>query len=64
QPDECLMIGDNWQWDVVQSASAGIPAYWIAEPDEAPPADDVTPVGQGTLADLWAWIRAGGVEVG
>ncbi len=61
QPDECLMIGDNWEWDVVRATSVGIPAYWIAEPDQAPPADDATPLGQGTLADLWAWIEAGGL---
>ncbi|RLC89866.1 MAG: HAD family hydrolase [Chloroflexi bacterium] len=59
QPDECLMVGDNWEWDVATPASLGIPAYWIAELDEEPPADDVSPVGQGMLADLWEWIRAG-----
>jgi FMN phosphatase YigB (HAD superfamily) len=61
QPGECLMVGDNWDWDVAQPASVGIAAYWIAEPDEAPPADDVTPVGQGTLADFWAWVESGGL---
>lgn len=57
QPGECLMVGDNWEWDIAQPASIGISAYWIAEPDEEPPADGVTPVGQGSLADLWKWIR-------
>ena len=56
QPSECMMVGDNWQWDIVQPAAVGIPAYWIAEPDEAPPEGDVTPVGQGRLADLWEWL--------
>ncbi len=60
QPGECLMIGDNWEWDVAPPISIGIPAYWIAEPDATSPDGDVTPVGQGTLADLWEWVRAEG----
>ena len=55
QPGECLMVGDNWEWDVATPASVGVRAYWIAEPDEEPPAGGVTPVGQGMLADLWEW---------
>jgi FMN phosphatase YigB (HAD superfamily) len=58
QPDECLMAGDNWERDVVPAVLVGIPVYWIAEPGEAPPADDVQPVGQGTLADLWDWGKS------
>ncbi|OQY23990.1 MAG: hypothetical protein B6I35_02510 [Anaerolineaceae bacterium 4572_32.2] len=60
QPDECLMVGDNWAWDVAMPASVGIPAYWIADPGEAPPEGDVSPVGQGTLADLWMWLDGAG----
>ena len=30
QPGECLMVGDNWGWDVVCAGEAGIPSYWIA----------------------------------
>lgn len=61
QPDECVMIGDNWDWDVARTAPVGIPAYWIAEPGQARPADDATPIGQGTLADFWAWVESGGL---
>jgi HAD superfamily hydrolase (TIGR01549 family) len=59
QPDECLMVGDNWEWDIAPAASVGMAVYWIAEPDQVPPDDDVSPVGQGTLADLWEGIRTG-----
>jgi FMN phosphatase YigB (HAD superfamily) len=44
QPDECLMIGDNWEWDVARPASVGIPVYWIAEPGAAAPP---LPTGRG-----------------
>jgi len=63
QPGECLMVGDNWEWDVANAALVGIPAYWIAEPGEAPPADDVTPVGQGTLTDLWKMVKSEGLTL-
>ena len=60
-PDECLMVGDDWERDIAQAASVGIPVYWIAEPDAVASASSVELVGQGTLTDLWQWlkIRAG-----
>ena len=58
QPGECLMVGDHWGRDIAPAASVGIPVYWIAEPDEVPPAQDASLVGQGTLADLWEWVKA------
>jgi FMN phosphatase YigB (HAD superfamily) len=62
RPDESLMVGDNWEWDIVQAASVGIPRYWIADPDQALAAGDNIPlVGRGTLTDLWEWIRSGGL---
>ena len=59
QPGECLMVGDDEQRDITPAALVGIPVYWIAESGAASPEDNVTPVGQGTLADLWNWVRAG-----
>ena len=57
EPGECMMVGDDWKWDVVTPTTLGIPAYWIAEPGAAHPEGDVTPLGQGTLADLCKWIK-------
>lgn len=61
QPGECLMVGDDWERDIAPAASVGIPVYWIAEPGEAPPPyrgdKRGVLVGQGTLADLWGWVR-------
>jgi HAD superfamily hydrolase (TIGR01549 family) len=37
QPEECLMVGDDWERDIVPAVSVGIPVYLIAEPSEAPP---------------------------
>jgi len=46
------------------AAPIGIPVYWIADPGETPPSpsfhrgDEMgTLVGQGTLADLWGWVK-------
>lgn len=57
QPHECLMVGDDWQRDIAPAASVGIPVYWIANPDDAPPAHDIPLSGRGTLTDLWHWIQ-------
>jgi HAD superfamily hydrolase (TIGR01549 family) len=57
QPDECLMVGDHWERDIAPAASVGIPVYWIAGSDKARPDDGVTLTGQGSLADLWGWMK-------
>jgi HAD superfamily hydrolase (TIGR01549 family) len=49
QPGECLMVGDNWAWDVVRAGEAGIPSYWIASDGARPPEPAVDVVGQGNL---------------
>ena len=64
QPDEGLMVGDDWERDIVPAGSVGIPGYWVAEPDQTPP--PLPPhrgdkrgvlIGQGTLGELWDWVR-------
>ena len=62
-PAECLMVGDNWSWDVVQPAELGIPAYWIADPNEAAPGPAVPLVGQGSLQDFYEFVTSGELEV-
>jgi len=70
QPDECLMVGDDPQRDITQAASVGISTYWIVKPGGTllPPSfteetGESAFVGQGTLTELWEWVRSGGVAL-
>jgi FMN phosphatase YigB (HAD superfamily) len=56
-PEECLMVGDNWGWDIAQPAQVGIPAFWITDGDGVPEGEGIEPVGTGTLADFEIWVR-------
>ena len=57
QPDECLMVGDDWEQDIFPATSIGIPSYWIAERTERPPQENPLLVGRGTLTDLVVWFN-------
>ena len=57
QPAECLMVGDDWEHDILPATSIGIPSYWIVEPGQTPPAPSALVRGQGTLAEFFAWLR-------
>jgi len=48
---ECLMVGDNWEMDVVPALALGMHTYWVTEKNE-PPSSDVTLAGQGSLDEL------------
>lgn len=62
EPEECLMVGDNWDWDVLNAAVPGLPVWWIADPAAVPPSNPpATYVGQGGLEDLWQRLRDGGL---
>ena len=62
QPGECLMVGDNWGWDVVCAGEAGIPSYWIAADGEQPPGPEVEVVGRGDLDAFLTAAEAGTLE--
>lgn len=62
QPGECLMVGDNWGWDVVCAGKAGIPSFWIAAGGSQPPEPVVDIVGRGDLDEFLAVAEAGSLE--
>lgn len=57
-PDEALMVGDDWERDILPARHVGIETYWIA-PKGANSPNPSVPTRQGTLADFWAGCRAG-----
>jgi FMN phosphatase YigB (HAD superfamily) len=52
RPEECLMVGDNWGWDVICAGEAGIPSYWITMDGAKPPEPVVPIVGRGDLDEF------------
>lgn len=57
RPDECVMVGDNWSWDVANSVAAGMAAWWIASPGATAPDPRLKIWGRGTLAEFLAFAR-------
>ena len=62
QPEECLMVGDNWGWDVVCAAEVGIAGFWIAAKGESPPTGEARAVGRGSLDELLLLAESGELE--
>jgi len=62
RPEECLMVGDNWSWDMLNAAEIGISGFWIADPSTPPPSAGPMPAGQGSLDDFFDAARSGALE--
>ncbi len=52
EPTRCVMVGDNWQWDVDHATRAGMAAWWIADRSMNRPDPDLPILGQGPLTDF------------
>jgi FMN phosphatase YigB (HAD superfamily) len=59
RPDECLMVGDSWKMDIVPASAEGLPVYWVTDENELP-SPNVSLVGRGSLAELWAEVQMRG----
>jgi FMN phosphatase YigB (HAD superfamily) len=57
RPGECLMVGDSWEMDVLPASSVGLHVYWVTDGGEVP-SRDPSLAGHGTLAALWATVKA------
>jgi FMN phosphatase YigB (HAD superfamily) len=58
-PDECLMVGDDWAWDVLPTTRMGMKAWWIGDPLVEPPSRPPALIGHGRLAECWEKFRGG-----
>jgi FMN phosphatase YigB (HAD superfamily) len=54
----CVMVGDNWRWDVVNPIRAGMAAWWIADVGADRPDPDLSILGQGPLTEFVAFARS------
>jgi FMN phosphatase YigB (HAD superfamily) len=50
QPEEALMVGDNWQADIQPAARAGLNTFWVTT--GTPSANNALIDGQGALEDF------------
>lgn len=57
RPEECVMVGDNWSWDIAHSTAAGMAAWWIARPHAPLPDPQLAILGRGSLAEFLAFAR-------
>lgn len=62
-PEECLMVGDDWGWDIRPAVELGMHAFWIANGSAAPPSPALPLAGAGSLADLWDRVRNGALTL-
>jgi FMN phosphatase YigB (HAD superfamily) len=45
EPSDAIMVGDNWEHDIVGAAQAGLRTYWITNEAEPPQADVADCIG-------------------
>lgn len=58
-PSETLMVGDDWENDVVPTAALGLHTYWLTPQLETPPQPQVATAVGASLADLHGRLQAG-----
>lgn len=51
-PESCLMVGDNWEWDMVNAARAGIRGWWVTEGRGRGAAGSEHLFGMGPVSEL------------
>lgn len=56
-PEECLMAGDDWGWDIEQSLRVGMQAWWVTDSEREAPDPALPLAGRGSLGELHDWLR-------
>ena len=57
EPEQTLMVGNDWGNDVEPAAEVGMKVYWIsARPESAP--DPTLLAGSGTLDSFYQWLKS------
>jgi FMN phosphatase YigB (HAD superfamily) len=59
EPSHALMVGDDWENDIVPAASVGCFTDWLPESDAAVPPDFEGLTKSGSLDELYALLSSG-----
>lgn len=70
RPDQAVMIGNDWENDIVPAAALGMQTYWVTTNNTPPPPDvargldwvQARPIGQGALQGLAYVLEPLGTE--
>lgn len=55
---EVIMVGDDWENDIIGADQMRIPTWWIADTAAEPPSADIKLTGQGDLDAFYTWLQA------
>ncbi len=56
-PEEALMVGNDWEADILPAHRVGMQTFWLSLNGEDPPADLAVPYGR-TLEDVHTFIKS------
>ena len=59
EPDECLMVGDDFVNDIQPCTRLGLRSYWVNLATTTPPNFD--PLARGPLHQFYAWLVSNGL---
>ena len=59
EPNHALMVGDDWENDIVPAQRTGLYTFWIPTASVTAPEGDVRPDGQGQLERLFQRLQVG-----
>jgi FMN phosphatase YigB (HAD superfamily) len=62
EPGEAIMVGDDWEADLVGAGQAGLHTFWIAPDGSSLPDDRVAPAGVGSLSSFVERVCTGWLE--
>ena len=57
--DRALMVGDDWENDIVPASQVGLITYWISEEADDLPESEVSVDGRGSLASFYHLLSGG-----
>jgi FMN phosphatase YigB (HAD superfamily) len=49
RPEETLMVGDHWEWDIEGAVNAGLNTFWVTDGQASPDRPEGEADGQGTF---------------
>jgi HAD superfamily hydrolase (TIGR01549 family) len=54
--EKAVMVGDNWENDIVPAAALGMKTFWITPAGE-PPRSATQPTAYGTIDEFYQWLK-------